>query len=243
MAIVGTVREMYRYPVKSFAGERLETECRIESYGIFGDRLHAFIDETKEGWNSFITARGIPAMLSYRAILEEKGAENGEPCVIVTAPDGKQYRWDEELLREFQQFTRVKISMKSYRPKSGGGTGIDDSHILIVTDRSLLRLEALWGKELDPRRFRANLIVSLNDEEAEESEWIGKNVTIGSAELRIDKGCERCAMIGLHPDTQERDPSLLKVVNKELKLIFGVYASVVKPGAIAVGDKVLLRSP
>ncbi|WP_254450387.1 MOSC domain-containing protein [Cohnella herbarum] len=241
--IVGSVREMFRYPVKSFAGERLESECNIEQYGLFGDRLHAFVDEKKEGWNSFITARGIPAMLNYRAIIEENSFEEGEPCVVVTAPDGKQYRWDEELLQEIQRLARVKISMKKYKTGSGEGTGIDDSHILIVTDRSLLHLEALWGKELDPRRFRANLIVSLNDQEGGEAEWIGKQLIIGSAEFRIDKGCERCSMITLHPDSLERDSSLLKVVNNELQLTFGVYASVVRTGVIAIGDEVRMTNP
>jgi len=240
MTIVGSVREMFRYPVKSFAGERLESACRIEPYGLYGDRLHAFLDETKEGWNSFITARGIPGMLGYRAILEREAEDGGPPRILVTAPDGKRYRWDEELLREIQRFARAKISMKSYRGEPGERTGFDDSHILIVTDRSLRKLEDLWGKELDPRRFRANLLVSLDDETVEEADWIGKKVTIGSAELKIDKGCERCAMIGLHPDTQERDPSLLKVVNKELQLIFGLYASVVRTGAVAIGDEVRL---
>ncbi|WP_238177730.1 MOSC domain-containing protein [Paenibacillus contaminans] len=243
MTIVGSVREMFRYPVKSFAGERLESACSIEPYGLFGDRLHAFIDETKEGWNSFITARGIPAMLNYRAIIEEKSVEDGEPRVIVTAPDGKEYHWDEELLQEIQRFARMKISMKSYRTESGEGTGVDDSHILIVTNRSLLKLEALWGKKLDPRRFRANLIVSLNDEEMGEAQWIGKRLSIGSAELLIDKGCERCSMITLHPDSLERDSSLLKIVNDKLNLTFGVYASVVRTGVIAIGDEVRLTNP
>lgn len=239
--LVGSVKELRRYPVKSFAGEQLLEESRIEKYGMYGDRWHAFVDETKTGWNSYVTARGIPAMLGYRAEVIESPDESEPPHVRVTAPDGTLYRWNEELLEDVQKLTPTKLSMRNYFEQGADLMGVDDSPILLVTDRSLRKLETLWGKSLEPLRFRANLLISLNDDATSETEWVGKELQIGTATIRIDKGCERCSMITLDPGTRERDPSLLKVVHQQFQSTFGMYASVATPGKIAIGDEIWLR--
>ncbi|WP_341278489.1 MOSC N-terminal beta barrel domain-containing protein [Paenibacillus sp. FSL H8-0537] len=245
---IGTIKEMNRYPIKSFAGERL-TSSRVETYGLYGDRSHAFIDETKQGWDSFITARQIPAMLGYRAKLQgnadcEKGtaAASEFPEVTVTSPDNRELAWSEQLLAEIQAHTRTTITMRRYAPQTLDLLGADASSVLIVTDALLSRLEAMWGKPLDARRFRANLIVALAGDAPDEDSWIGKRLQLGSAELRVDEHCERCSMIALDPDTQERDMSLLKKVNQELNLHVGLYASVTKMGLVHVGDELFLLS-
>ncbi|REE68685.1 hypothetical protein A8990_13719 [Paenibacillus taihuensis] len=257
---IGTITTIRRYPVKSMAGEVLQSS-RIESYGLYGDRSHAFIDETKEGWNRYFTARNASELLGYRASFgeaeakaksearaearataEAEGKANAEadkfPPMTVTAPDGRQLKWNEELLQEIQQFARPKLTMVEHTPSSPELLAVDASSILIVTDKSVRKLEEMWGKPLDPLRFRANLLVALSDEDGDESGWIGKRLTVGTAELQVDEYCERCSMITLDPETLERDPSLLRKVTEELSQNFGVYASVVKPGHVKVGDGV-----
>ncbi|WP_338552041.1 MOSC N-terminal beta barrel domain-containing protein [Paenibacillus sp. KS-LC4] len=245
---LGAIKEIHRYPIKSFGGEQLASS-KIETYGLYGDRSHAFIDETKEGWDSFITAREIPAMLAYKVQLQdhadfEKGtaAASGFPEVTVTSPDNRELAWNGQLLAEIQTHTRTAISMRRYAPETPDLLGMDASSVLIVTDALLSKLEALWGKPLDARRFRANLIVALAGDAPDEESWIGKRLQLGSAELRVDEFCERCSMIALDPDTQERDMSLLKTVNQELKLHVGLYASVTKAGLVQVGDELFLLS-
>lgn len=235
MRLVGEISEIIRYPVKSFAGEGLET-CNINTYGLYGDRFCAFYDKTKEGWESFFTARDIPNMLSYKANLVEEG-------VCITSPDGRTFSWDEDLLEEIQRLSNRKMSMMSYQapnPENPDLMSVDMSSVLIISDSALQKLEALWAKKLDKRRFRANLIVSLDDDTFNESNWIGKRLSVGSAELQVDSCCERCSIIAIDPDTLERDTSLLKKVYEEMNLNFGVYASVKRTGHIQVGDKVYL---
>jgi len=239
LRIVGEISEVNRYPVKSFAGESLACGD-IETDGLYGDRRYAFVDETKEGWDSFITARQIPSMLAYTARLADERSADGLPQVHITAPDGRSMSWDDKLLNEIQQLSRVNISMMSYR-KGQELLMVDAASILIVTDASLRKLEALWGQPLDPRRFRANLVISLEDGSVDEGSWIGKRLTVGEAQLQADCRCERCTMITIDPDTLKRDASLLRTVNEEMNLNFGVYASVVKTGRIHVGDKVYLK--
>lgn len=237
MTAIGKISEVWRYPVKSFAGERLES-CKIEPYGLYGDRCYAFYDEKKEGWASFFTARTIPNMLTYKAKITDEGRGNVTPDVSVTSPDGRILGWSEELLEEIQKHSKTHMSMRAYDTQNDDLLGVDDSSILIITDTTLRKLEALWGKRLDSRRFRANVIVSVDDSALNENDWIGKRLAVGSAEFQVDRHCERCTLITLDPDTIERDPSLLKKVNQELNLIFGVYASVTKTGEIRVGDTV-----
>jgi uncharacterized protein len=233
--LVGEINEINRFPVKSFAGESLGI-CTIDTYGLYGDRFCAFYDETKEGWDSFITARDIPNMLSYKAMLVDDG-------ISVLSPDGRTLGWNENLLDEIQKYSKRKISMTSYKapnPENLDLMAVDLASVLIITDESLRKLEEMWGSRLDARRFRANLVVSLDENKINEVDWIGKRLLVGNTEFQVDTSCERCSIITIDPNTLERDTSLLKKVNEEMSLIFGVYASVEKTGQIHVGDKVYL---
>lgn len=236
---IGEITQINRYPIKSFAGESL-TSGIIEPYGLYGDRSHAFVDETKEGWDRYFTARHIPNILGYQAKLIGAGSEREFPKVQVVSPDGRILYWNEELLEEIQAYSTRKLSMIGYTPNNPDLLAVDTGSILIITDASLRKLEDIWGKRLDKRRFRANLIVSVADSSFHESDWIGKRLLMGSAELEVDCHCERCSMITIDPDTLEHDHSLLKKVNVEMNLNFGVYASVKRIGQVNVGEQVML---
>ncbi|MFC5407669.1 MOSC domain-containing protein [Cohnella soli] len=129
---------------------------------------------------------------------------------------------------------------KAPNPEDPNLMSVDLASILIITDSSLRRLESIWGKKLDKRRFRANIIVSLDENTFDETAWIGKQLSFGDAELKVESYCERCSIITLDPDTFERDATLLKKVNEQMNLCFGLYASVIKPGQIRIGQKVYL---
>lgn len=237
MKNIGCIREIHRYPVKSFGGEQLES-CEVAPYGLYGDRSYAFIDETKQGWNQYVTARNIPKMLSYKAKLIDEQAGYASPQVEVTGPTGRVHGWDEGLFEEIQALTTTKLTMKSYLPTNDEVLAVDEAHILIVTDRSLRALEQLWGSSVDPRRFRGNIVLTLQEDALEEDLWIGKTLRLGEAELQVYSKCERCSIITLDPESQARDASLLKVVHQEMKLQFGLYAKVKQIGQVRVGDQV-----
>ncbi|NGZ74729.1 MOSC domain-containing protein [Saccharibacillus alkalitolerans] len=232
---VGVIREINRYPVKSFGGEQLEA-CRIEPYGLEGDRFCSFYDESKEGWARYVTARKIPEMLTYRARYRD-----GE--IEVTAEDGRKFGWDESLLAEIQALSRVPVAMskpKDPHPEHPGLLSVDGAAILLVTDAGLKRLAELRGHELDQRRFRGNFVVALSDPASFEGDWIGRRLRLGDVELQVDEFCERCVMTTMDPDTAAKDPAVLKIVHREMNLKFGVYASVVRTGEVSLGDEVVL---
>ncbi|MFC5650962.1 MOSC domain-containing protein [Paenibacillus solisilvae] len=240
---IGAIRQISRYPVKSMAGEDLE-KAVIASYGIYGDRSHAFTDESKEGWDRYITARQLPLLLGYKAGLGESKLPDAFPQVEVTAPDGQILGWDSRLLNDIQSHIDQTIHMIRYKPSGSDLLAVDTGSILIVTDRSLHKLEMLTGNRLDIRRFRPNLVVSLSSEFAgSDEDLIGSRLRIGSTELQINEPCERCSLITIHPDTYERDVNILKKVNEEMNLNFGVYASVIQTGELQVGDQVWISEP
>lgn len=239
--IIGHVKQLNRYPVKSFAGEPLLTST-VEPYGLYGDRSHAIIDPSQQGWDRFVTARQLPGMLGYRAQFQEDGGGLEFPRLTITAPDGSTFGWDEELREHFQQQYNRPISLEQHSPSSPDLLAVDAASVLIVTESSLKQVERDWGKSLDPRRFRANVVVSLLEESPfAEAAWAGRMLHIGSATFQADVLCERCMMITLDPDTRQKDKSLLQLLHKQTSLTFGMYASIAHTGVMRIGDTVSLE--
>ncbi|WP_442600788.1 MOSC domain-containing protein [Paenibacillus sp. KN14-4R] len=244
---VGTIHQLTRYPVKSMAGQPID-QTYIAKYGLYGDRSHAFIDPTKEGWNRYITARKFPQMLGYQAKLHEASTgnelhtTNEFPPVHITSPDGRELRWDETLLQEMQMYSDRTLTMIHHQPDSQELLAVDSGGILIISDRSLRKLENLVGSDVDPRRFRANMLLTLYDTAEDETNWIGKKLRIGECRLEVIEPCERCMLITIDPDTYERNVNILKKVNQEMNLQFGVYANVIEVGDVRIGDEVYLEN-
>ncbi|MCR8656626.1 MOSC domain-containing protein [Paenibacillus endoradicis] len=234
---IGKLIEINRYPVKSFSGETLDT-VQLAAYGLLGDRGHAFVNKEKTGWDRYITARKIPAMIGYHAQLVSSQGEH-KLTVSIKSPKGVNYNWDEQLRQEIQQYSKTSIAMEQFDLNANNLLGVDDASILIITDRSIERLQELYGKRLDHRRFRANFYITL-EEGINEDELIGRRLIIGDSELTIKYPCERCTMITIDPDTLEKDVTLLKLINENMNLKFGLYADVTKVGTVTINDQVYL---
>lgn len=239
--LVGHMKEIVRHPVKSFSGESVQ-KSKIMDYGLYGDRSHAYLDESKK--ESFLTITQFPEMVRYKARFVGEESMVEYPKVEVTTPEGKVFDWeDAELIKEMETKSNKKISTTEYTPSHVPIGPIAVEHIQLVTDASIDNLKELWGKdEVDFRRFRPNLFISLKEKiPFIEEEWIGRRIKIGSeVEIQLVGHCKRCMIITVNPDNAERDSSLHKTVIKERKNNFGVYASVIKTGDIHVDDEVHL---
>jgi uncharacterized protein YcbX len=126
------------------------------------------------------------------------------------------------------------------------GDGQDVHPLTIVSSESVrdLGLRARHGSELDARRFRINLEVR-GCEPYEEDSWDGGFVRIGEALIRIRGQIPRCVVTTLAPDTGQKDFRALTEIARYRPRIggrgglpFGMYAEVVEPGRIRVGDAV-----
>ncbi|WP_110927708.1 MOSC domain-containing protein [Bacillus massiliglaciei] len=239
--LIGHIKEIIRHPVKSFHGESVK-KSKVMEYGLYGDRSHAFLDETRTG--KFLTITQFPEMVRYKARFIGEELMEELPRVEITTPEGDVVDWgDEDLNREIEHKSKRKISLVKYTPSHVPLGAIEEEHIQLVTDASLEKLEEIWGKaEVDYRRFRPNLLISLKEKVPFiEEKWFGRRMKIGrEVEIQLKRHCERCMIITVNPDNAERDSTLLKKVVKERNNHFGVYTSVIKTGEIHVGDEVLL---
>jgi uncharacterized protein YcbX len=115
----------------------------------------------------------------------------------------------------------------------------DASPIHIVSTASLEAVgEWIGGEEVDRRRFRANLIVEMNDARPfAEAAWVGASIAIGDdgPVLQVVARTERCAVTTFDPDTLTRDNRVLAGLARETENLFGVYALVGRSGWVEVG--------
>ena len=219
---MAAVKEIWRYPVKSMAGERL-AECEITGHGLLGDRRWAFIDRSPNRDGKWFNIKQHAPLMTYRARLV-----GGELDLL--GPDGSSVALDENLVRRFEAEAERPIELRELP-----GANFDDSHVLIVNLASVDAFALEAGMRLDHRRFRANLYIEGLEPE-QELRWLGRVIRAGEAELEVTERCERCKVITMDPDTTEATPALLRVLVELHDERMGVYCRVVKPGRVAVGD-------
>ena len=104
------------------------------------------------------------------------------------------------------------------------------------------------GRPVDSRRFRMLIEVAGAQTPHEEDRWMGEEVAIGEAVVRVVRPDPRCVITTQDPDTGDRDFPTLHVIKEYRglrdgrKLDFGVYADVVRPGRVSVGDRITIAS-
>jgi uncharacterized protein YcbX len=209
------VAEIWRYPVKSMAGESLR-ETRILQDGLPGDR----IVHVRDARGQIVTARSRHLLLSHRATL---GAD-GEPLV-----DGRP--WDSaDVARDVEK----SAGAGSRLARSASDERFDILPLLVATDGAI----AAFGH--DRRRLRPNLVIG-GVEGLAEREWEGCLLRVGTAVLRIADLRERCIMTTVDPDTQERDVEVLRKIRREFGGRLALNVAVIGEGTVRVGDEAALE--
>jgi uncharacterized protein YcbX len=232
---VGRVVGLWRYPVKSMAGEPL-TEVEVSWHGLAGDRRWAFMRDgaTQSGF-PWLTLRERGDMSHYVPSLLDPARPDQSP-VIVRAPSGASYDiMDLALAAELcPQGARV---IKQNR-------GVFDTFPLsLITTQTIAALGEEVGTRLDVARFRPNILIEAADPTPfSEDGWVGCVLRVGGMSLRVDKRDGRCAVITIDPLTTERDPAILRTVAQERGGCLGVYGSTVQPGRLGVGDPVSIET-
>jgi uncharacterized protein YcbX len=232
------VEEIWRYPVKSLQGERLD-RGEVGEGGIEGDRGWAIFDpETGLG----LTARRVPELLLASAGVDEGGS------VRIVAPDGSPLGSDEELsewlgrrvalraagsgvARRFENLVDAEDESRGWYAFEGSPGPFHDSAGFRLT----LVSRATLG-EWEARRFRSNLVVSGDGE----VDLVGRRATIGGAEIMVRDEVARCVMVTRpQPGGIEADPGVLRVIARERGNRLAVGATIDRPGPISIGDEVL----
>jgi uncharacterized protein YcbX len=209
------VAELWRYPVKSMAGERLERAV-IGACGVAGDR----VVQVRDGRGRVITSRSRPALLGHKGTL---GAD-GEPLV-----DGRPWR-----LADVRRDVRAAVrdeSAELYR--WDGLERFDVLPLLVATDGAI---EAFG---YDRRRLRPNIVVG-GVRALSERQWEGRTMRLGTVIIAIQNLRQRCIMTTFDPDTLAQDVEVLKSIHRKFDGSLALNCSVIAGGTIAVGDPVAL---
>ena len=206
------VAELWRYPVKSLAGEQLQA-VDVREDGFPGDRSLRVLD----GAGRLVTARTKPELLALQASLNGAVHVDGRP-------------WDSP---ESAAAVSAAAGDDARLVPADGGHDFDESPLSVATDGAL---EALG---YEGRRFRPNIVVA-GVEGMDERGWDGRRLRIGGAVVDLGHLCKRCAIPTFDPDTREQDPDVLRRVNAELDGVFARNCWVEAAGRIAVGDPVEL---
>ena len=206
------VAELWRYPVKSMAGEALASTT-IRSDGIVGDRAVYVLG----AHGRIVTARTRPRLLGHRATT----GPDGEPLV-----DGRP--WDDpEVARDVVGVVGAGARLV----RADGVERFDVLPLLVATDGAI---EALGT---DGRRLRPNIVIGGAPGLAERT-WEGGELRIGNVRIGVQDLRGRCIMTTFHPDTLAQDTSVLHRINREFGGRVALNCFVEQGGTIAVGDPV-----
>jgi uncharacterized protein YcbX len=232
------VVELWRFPVKSLQGEQLD-DATVTDGGIVGDRGYALFDlDTGFG----LTARRVPELLYASARLVDDG---GRP--EITLADGTVARDDAALSdwlgRRVELRAAAAVDERRYENPLDAEHDADwivfDGAPGAFHDSPRTRVSLVSTGTLgdwDPRRFRANVLLDGEEEDA----FVGSTIAIGEVRLDVRKRIDRCVMITRpQPGDIERDLDVLKVVNRERDGCLAIGALVARPGTVRVGDEVV----
>lgn len=208
------IQELWRYPVKSMAGERIES-AEVTEAGIVGDRIVLVAGPG----GRIITSRTHPRLLGLRGSL----ASDGEVLV-------NRKPWNDP---EIAEAVRAAAGPKARLVRHDGPERFDVLPLLIGTDGAFEQLG------VDHRRLRPNIVIGGVDGLAERG-WPGHRLRIGGAIASVAQLRSRCVMTTYDPDTLEQDLSVLRRIASEFGGQMALDCAVVSGGRVAVGDPVEL---
>jgi len=236
---IGYVEAIFRYPVKSMGGERLEA-ANLGWHGLEGDRRLAFRRLDDRGGIPWLTASKLPDLLLFAPQRRQDGAQGDLPTHIRT-PNGEEMPiFGEDLATEVGRRYGSPVQMMHLK------NGIfDDASISVIASDTVHEIGRLSGRSLDVRRFRPNVVVRLlRSLPFQEDEWVGSVLSFGEGDdapaITATMRDLRCSMLNLDPDSASLAPEVMKAIVRANQNNAGVYGAVTRVGRVAVGQPILL---
>ncbi len=241
--IWGEVVELWRYPVSSLGGERID-RTELDAHGVRHDRVFCLRDaetgaiaepESQKRW------RFTPDILARMGTSDPEIRTERSDWLSVSTADAQA------AASEKAGFPVVFAPLAPTIAEAGAAIAApryDRGHLHILTTASLRALAALLPPEsrVDIRRFRPNIVVEIADLEDgfPDRSLIGRTVRIGDATVEINEPCERCSFTALAQGDLPFAKEVLHAIARHGGGGFGVLGRVVAPAPIQVGDTISL---
>jgi len=254
--MTATVIAIYRYPVKGLSAEKMDRVALMPGECLPHDRRFAValgstrFDPQHPEWLpkiGFVMLMRDEKLAQLRTRFDaESGvlaiAANGRELLraAMTEPDGR--RRVAEFLADFLgdvdgPLRVVEAPGHAFADARRKPNATTDKYVSLINRASIAALEEAMGVPVDPLRFRAN--VYLEGAPAwREHDWVGCEITLGAARLRVVSPITRCAATQVNPVTAQRDLDIVAALERAFGHInMGVYAEVVAGGEISLGDR------
>ncbi len=238
---IGHVEAVFRYPVKSMAGEALDA-ADLGWHGLDGDRRLAFRRIDDRSGFPWLTASKLPDLLLF-VPLRRDGGDQGDSPTHIRTPEGEELPvFGERLAAEVGRRHGAPVQMMQLKH------GIfDDACISAIASETVREISRLAGRSPDVRRFRPNVVVRLlRSVPFQEDEWLGGVLSFGEGDdapaIAVTMRDVRCSMVNLDPDSATPAPEVLKAVVRANQNNAGIYGAVIRTGRLAAGQAVFLHA-
>lgn len=238
---IGNIEAIFRYPVKSMRGERMET-ANLGWHGIVGDRRLALRRVDNRSGMPWLTASKLPDLLLFTPQGRQDPPDGDLPTHIRTPDDLELPVFGEELAAEIERRYGAPVQMMQLRH------GIfDEASISVIASDTVRAIGRLAGRKVDVRQFRPNIVVRLlRPNPFEEDAWVGGVLSFGEGDdapaMAVTMRDERCSMLNLDPDSAASAPEVMKAVVRANQNNAGIYGVVTRVGRLAVGQTIFLRA-
>ncbi len=238
------VTALWRYPIKGIGAEPLQAVTLQPDAPLPGDRAwavhHAAAPDGTSGWRpcrEFLRGAGGPRLMQ---VMAETGADG---AISLRHPDLDPVTVNPAMTPQTLLDWVAPLwpadrpaPARVVRAPSAGMSDVPFPSISILSAASLRALSQRLGRDLDQRRFRGNIWLD-GLAPWEEFDMVGRDITIGTARLRIEDRITRCRATEANPDTGQRDAATLAMLEDGWEhQDFGIYARVIQAGDIRIDD-------
>ena len=259
-AALDSVESIWRYPVKSMAGEKLQSVF-VSDKGIIGDRVYAFVNE--ETNRAAVVRKWAESLLNYHPhFVSEPEPQSKILALEIVMPSGETLTTTDANIEErisavFERPLKLmstappgllievpagtlggNLSEVTEFPLAGGapaGAFFDYGCMHLIASSTLNHFQKTYPEgRFDERRFRPNLVIHSDSEPFVENSWVGRTIMIGTElVLRVSIPCPRCISVTLAQDDLPRDPSILRAIVEQNMCDLGDFGKLPCAGVYA----------
>jgi len=256
-----TISAIYRYPVKGLSPEKLQSAALTPGRCLPYDRRFAValpatrFDPERPEW---LSKTHFVMLMRDEKLAQLHTRFDGETGELTVERDGatvlRERLGDAEGRRRagafFDEFLAGEVEGPLRVVEAPGHAFADarrkpnattDQYVSLINLASIAALEGSIGAPVAPLRFRANVYFE-GVPAWSELEWLGREIAVGSARLRVISAITRCAATQVNPATAERDLDIVGGLQRGFgHNLMGIYAEVTEGGEIAAGDAITVQ--